>query len=143
VSAYLDASTLVPTLVEEDATGFVQEYLRGGGPDRVVSDFAAAEVASAISRLVRMRFLDGAEASARLADFDAWRAATSAAADVHAADARLAYAYVRRFDLRLRAPDAMHLAIAYRLGATIVTLDRRLANAAGQLGIAVELLQTK
>ncbi|MBV9375949.1 MAG: VapC toxin family PIN domain ribonuclease, partial [Alphaproteobacteria bacterium] len=77
----------------------------------------------------------------RLADFDAWRAAATSAADVHAADARLAYIYVRRFDLGLRAPDALHLAIARRLDATLVTLDRRLAIAANQLGVAVEALR--
>ena len=49
--------------------------------------------------------------------------------------------YVRRFDLALRAPDALHLAIARRLDATLVTLDRRLAAAAGELGIAVDELK--
>jgi predicted nucleic acid-binding protein len=58
---------------------------------------------------------------------------------VHAADARLAYAYVRRFDLRLRAPDALHLAIARRLDAALVTLDRRMAAAAKEFGVAVEV----
>jgi predicted nucleic acid-binding protein len=56
---------------------------------------------------------------------------------MHAADARLVYVYVRRFDLGLRAPDALHLAITRRLDATLVTLDRRLAAAANQLGVAV------
>ena len=86
-----------------------------------------------------MRLLTEEEGSARLADFAAWRAAASSAADMHAADARLAYAYVRRFDLRLRAPDALHLAIARRVDATLITLDRRLASAARELGIAVEM----
>jgi hypothetical protein len=58
--------------------------------------------------------------------------------DIQASDARLAYIYVRRFDLRLRAPDALHLAIARRLDVPLVTLDRRLAAAARELGIAVE-----
>jgi predicted nucleic acid-binding protein len=55
---------------------------------------------------------------------------------------RLAYAYVRRFDLILRAPDALHIAIARRLDVALVTLDRRLANAAQALGITVEMLRT-
>jgi hypothetical protein len=58
---------------------------------------------------------------------------------MHAADARLAYAYVRRFELRLRAPDALHLAIARHLDVSLVTLDRRMAAAARELGIAVEM----
>jgi hypothetical protein len=62
-------------------------------------------------------------------------------ADIHPADVRLAVTYVRRFELALRAPDALHLAIARRLDATIVTLDRRLSAAAVELGIAVEAPQ--
>jgi uncharacterized protein len=137
LNSYLDASVLVPTLVEEPVTGAVEAYLLTIGRERRISDLAAAEVAAALSRLVRMGLLGSAEASARLADFDAWRAATSATADFQSSDVRLAYVYVRRFDLMLRAPDALHLAIVRRLDATLVTLDRRLANAAGELGIAV------
>ena len=44
-----------------------------------------------------------------------------------------------RFDLGLRAGDALHVAIAQNAGATsFVTLDKRLAAAAAQLGLAVE-----
>ncbi|MBV9199172.1 MAG: type II toxin-antitoxin system VapC family toxin [Alphaproteobacteria bacterium] len=138
---YLDASVLIALLAEEPTSGAVRRFLRAHREDRLISDFAAAEVASAISRLLRMRLLTEVEGSTRLADFDAWRAAATSAADVHAADARLAYIYVRRFDLGLRAPDALHLAIARRLDATLVTLDRRLAIAANQLGVAVEALR--
>jgi predicted nucleic acid-binding protein len=62
----------------------------------------------------------------------------SSPVDIGATDARLAYIYVRRFDLGLRAPDALHLAIARRLDATLVTLDRRLATAARELSVAVD-----
>jgi hypothetical protein len=59
--------------------------------------------------------------------------------DIGASDARLAYIYVRRFDLGLRAPDALHLATARRLDATLITLDRRLATAAQEMGIPVKV----
>jgi predicted nucleic acid-binding protein len=142
VSIYLDASVLMPALIEEPGSVAVRLYLSAHRDDRLISDFAAAEVAAAISRLVRMRLLTGEEASARLGDFEIWRAAASASVEIHAADARLAYAYVRRFDLMLRAPDALHLAVARRFDATLVTLDRRLELAAQNLGIAVEVPQT-
>ena len=134
----MDASFLVPFLVEEPASDAVKAYL-ATRPDRLISDFAAAEVASALSRLVRTGLLTAGQGAARLADFDAWRAAVSSTADIHAADVRLAYAYVRRFDLALRVPDALHLAIVNRLQATLVTLDRRLERAAWELGIGVEM----
>jgi uncharacterized protein len=138
LSVYLDASVLMPTLVEEPASAAVDAYMLAGGQELLVSDFAAAEVASVLSRLVRMSILAADDASARLADFDVWRASMSSPVDVQASDIRLAYAYVRRFDLALRAPDALHLAIARRLNVSLVTLDQRLAEAARVLGVAVE-----
>ena len=136
---YLDASVLLPTLIIEPATAAVYEFLGGNNREFLISDFAAAEVASALSRLIRVGRLQASDATARLADFDAWRAATTAPAEIHAADIRLAGAYVRRFDLALRAPDALHVAVARRLDAALVTLDRRLAAAARELGVAVEV----
>jgi len=138
LSAYLVTSIRLPTLIAEPMTEAVYDYLGADRQELLISDFAAAEVASALSRLVHMALLTEADASARLA---AWRAAMSLPVDIGESDARLAYIYVRRFDLALRAPDALHLAIARRLDATLVTLDRRLAAAAGELGIAVDELK--
>lgn len=139
MSSYLDASVLLPTLIAEPATEAVYDCLGTDGQELLIGDFAAAEVASALSRLVRMALLTDTDASARLADFDAWRAAMSLPVDIAASDARLADIYARRFDLGLRAPDALHLAIARRLDATLVTLDRRLATAAREMGITAEV----
>jgi len=141
LSFYLDASVMLPILVREASSVVVDAFMTTVQQQLWVSDFAAAEVASVLSRLVRMALLTDADASARLADFDAWRAAMSSPVDITASDARLAYIYVRRFDLGLRAPGALHLAIARRFDATLVTLDRRLAIAANQLGIAVDELR--
>jgi uncharacterized protein len=135
LSAYLDASVLPPTLIEEAASAAVDALV--GGQEFLVSDFAAAEVASGLSRLVRMGLLEASDASALLADFDVWGAAMSSPADIHAADVRLAAAYVRRFDVALRAPDALHLVVAGRFDVALVTLDRRLATAARESGVAV------
>lgn len=139
MSAYLDTSVLLPTLITEPTTEAVYDCLGADEQELLISDFAAAEVAAALSRLVRMALLSAADASARLADFDAWRAAMSLPVDIGASDARLAYIYARRFDLGLRAPDALHLATARRLDATLITLDRRLAAAAQEMGIPVKV----
>jgi predicted nucleic acid-binding protein len=139
MSIYLDTSVLIPTLVDEPTSGAVRAYLIATEKELLISDLAAVEVASALSRLARMGLLGFAEAVARLTDFETWRAATSSPADVHTAKFRPAYASVRRFELALRAPDALHLAIASRLQATLVTLDQRLADAARELGIAVAM----
>jgi uncharacterized protein len=135
---YLDASFMLPILVKEPASAVVDSFLSTAREKPWVSDFAAAEVASALSRLVRIGRLQAADGTACLFDFDVWRGAMTVSAEIHAVDVRLADAYVRRFDLGLRTPDALHLAIARRLDATLVTLDRRLATAARELGVASE-----
>jgi uncharacterized protein len=137
VNLYLDASVIIPTVVDEQCTEIVGAFLVGCGDNLTVSDFAAAEVASALSRLVRMGVLEIAEAEQRLADFDVWRAGETDTAEIDVHDCRLANTYVRRFDLKLRAPDALHAAICRRLGLQLATLDLRLAAAARELSISV------
>ena len=135
MSLYLDASVLVPTITEEPSSAAVDAIILAKTGELIVSEYAAAEVASALSRLVRMGRLDEPDAKGRLADFDDWRASGTDLADFIAHDCRLANSYVRRFDLKLRAPDALHLAICRRLGLQLATLDRRLATAARELGV--------
>jgi uncharacterized protein len=137
VSLYLDASVLVPTVIAEQASPIVIEFLLARTDALVISELAAAEVASALSRLVRTDRLATTEAADRLVDFDAWRMTETETADLESFDCRMASRYVRRFDLKLRAPDALHAAICRRLELQLVTLDRRLAAAARELGIDV------
>ena len=140
MSVYLDASVILPTLIQEAASAIVDRFMDDLDDDLIVSEFAAAEVASAMSRLVRTGLLDGADASRRLADFDAWRAAAARDLDLQASDVRLANVFVRRFDLMLRAPDALHAAVCRREDHLLVTFDRRLAAAALELGVRTRLL---
>ncbi len=140
MSLYLDASVLLPTLIKEPGSPRVDRFVSQATAPFWVSEFAAAEVASAMSRLVRTGVLEAANAQARLADFDAWRATDATLIDVEGADIRLAGVIVRRFDLMLRAPDAVHVAICRRLSGRLVTMDHRLATAAGDLGVMVTLL---
>ena len=138
MTCYLDASFMLPILVKDPTSAVVDSFMSTAQEKPWVSDFAAAEVASALSRLVRIGRLQAADGTACLFDFDVWRGTMTLSAEIHAVDVRLADAYVRRFDLGLRTPDALHLAIARRLDATLVTLDRRLATAARELGVASE-----
>lgn len=116
MSLYLDASVIVPTLVEEPASALVARFLAGATEKLIVSDFTAAEVASALSRLVRMALLSHEDAMARLGEFDVWRVSATDAIDCQPSDFRLASIFVRNFDLALRAPDAAHVAICRRGG---------------------------
>jgi hypothetical protein len=42
---------------------------------------------------------------------------------------------LRRLDLTLRSPDAIHLAVAMRIGSTLATFDRKLAEIARVLKV--------
>ena len=46
-------------------------------------------------------------------------------------------AFLRRLDLTLRTPDALHIAIAQRLAAELMTFDQKMAASARALGTAV------
>lgn len=132
---YLDASVLMPLVVEEASSVLIEQKLSVHDGGLAVSEYAAAETASGISRLVRMNQLDSATATAALADFDAWRLGSTAPIDLEGGDIRLAHLLVRRFETKLRVGDAVHLALCQRLGTMLVTLDNGLATAAGLLGI--------
>jgi predicted nucleic acid-binding protein len=123
--------------VEEPASALVDQFMAGVEEAICVSEFAASEVASGLSTLLRTQALDANTVHARLVDFDAWRAAETVLIDVESADLRSAGFIVRRFELMLRTADALHIAICRRLNASLVTLDLRLATAARALGLQV------
>lgn len=129
----------MPTLVAEASSAAAASYIASAGKLLFVSDATAAEVSSALSRLVRTRVLTAEDATERLANFDTTRASLYDRVTVQAADFQACEAIVRRFDLMLKAPDGLHVAIAQRLSATLVTFDTRLATAARALGLVVDV----
>lgn len=137
MSVYLDASVLVPLFIDDIFTARSRAFLQSG-PEILVSDFARAEFASVVGRAVRTGDIADAQALAVFRDFDTW-AETSPAAETTAQDVRTTEAWLRRLDLNLRAPDALNIAIAKRLGASLATFDHRMAEAALALGVEVAL----
>jgi predicted nucleic acid-binding protein len=140
VSLYLDASAILPIFVDETFSGAVAHFLQAADQPLIVSEFATAEVASELSRRVRTGALDLDAVLEGLAHLDVWRAAFTTDLDLQPSDVRLAGLFVRRLELGLRAPDALHAAVCRRTGHTLVTRDRRLAGAAEALGVRVSCL---
>jgi predicted nucleic acid-binding protein len=134
VALYLDASVMLPTLVDEPTSSVVLGFLAAATDELLVSDYAAAEVASGLSRLVRMGQLSADAGRNRLARFDSWRSADTYPVAFDNTDVQNAAVLVRRFELKLRTPDALHLAVSVRLGAALVTYDDALADAAAACG---------
>jgi len=137
VSVYLDASVLVSLFANDALTARADAFLRTHPSILIVSDFAAAEFASAIARRVRMRILTADEARAAFSTFDAWTAGKAGWTQTTPADVASAAAFLRRLDLTLRAPDAINIAIAQRIEADLLTFDDQLAASARALGTTV------
>jgi predicted nucleic acid-binding protein len=137
VSIYLDASVLVAMFTTDIHTGRAEAFLRGHPLDFLVSDFAGAEFASAVGRHVRTRDVTEQHARMAFAAFDDWVARWATKVSGQEADVLMATAILRRLDLNIRTADALNIAIAVRLDATLATFDDRMAENARALGASV------
>jgi predicted nucleic acid-binding protein len=137
---YLDTSLLVAYYVPEALSALVQRRLLMP-VFKTVSELAQTEFVAALA--LRQRIGD-------LSLADVQQVATLFARHIHehryrslhlnTAVYQLARDYVARFDLPLKAPDALHLAAATLEELTLVTADRQLARNAELLGVGAELL---
>jgi predicted nucleic acid-binding protein len=134
---YLDASILVPLFINDAFTSRAKAFLHSDAWLLIVTDLAAAEFASAIARRVRMGDVKEADARLVFSHFDTWTGQAARRVETSTADISAAEGFLRRLDLSLRAPDAIHIATAQRLGATIATFDDKMAECARALGTAV------
>jgi predicted nucleic acid-binding protein len=137
VSVYLDASVLVALFTRDAFTDRANAYLDTELPAIAVSDFAAAEFTSAVARLVRMRIFTGAEAEAVFDDFEIWRLREADRPGILASDVATAASFIRRLDLTLRTADAINIAMAERIGATLATFDIKMGESARAIGVPV------
>jgi uncharacterized protein len=103
----------------------------------IISDFAAAEVASVIARQVRTRDLTEAAAKTAFDSLDQLTQTFAQLVETTPNDIAAAAGFIRRLDLTLRAPDAINIAIARRLGVALVTFDAGMAACASKLGVTV------
>lgn len=134
---YLDASVLVSLFVTDAHNARGDVVLKKMKPTPVVSDFAAAEYSSAIAHRVRTGDLTIEEADEAFANFDARVARTAQWVETEPTDVTGCAGFLRRIDLKLRTPDALNIAIAQRIGAQLLTFDKRMASAATALGVDV------
>jgi uncharacterized protein len=137
VKIYLDANAIVSFFIADSWTQRTASFLEKNTRPVVVSDFAAAEFSAVIARQVRRNQLTHDEARAAFISFDAWVARTDTREEIRSSDIGVAETLLRRFELNLKAPDAIHLAMAQRLDAMLLTFDSQMAAAARVLGIPV------
>lgn len=137
MSSLLDASVLVPLFARDALTPRALALVGQLPAPLTVSDWATLETASAFGVKHRAGHLTLNEARAAIGNLDQWRQDFAIAATLASDDIQAALRLVSSFSLTLRAPDALHLALAQRLGATLATFDGKLAATARLVGVAV------
>jgi len=126
LSLYLDASVLVALFTDDPFTRRADSFLRENASVLMVSDFAAAEFASALGRQVRTKEIAQRQARIALATFDSWTARIARRVEIGPADVKAA-----------EAPDAINIAIAQRIGAALFTFDAAMIKSARALATPV------
>jgi hypothetical protein len=138
---YLDTSLLVAAYTSEARTSSVQTWLGEQPVDELaISDWVVTEFSAALSIKLRTDQLDAETRADALVLFARFCTETVSILPVSALHFRIAARFTDQHTLALRAPDALHLAICADHGATLYTLDRRLADAGPALGCPAILL---
>ena len=133
---YLDTSLVVTALTNEQTTRDIQIWLDRQHSDQLaISNWTITEVSSALSMKVRTKEFTAAERDRAATKFDNLRSTNFKLLAVTPAHFWTAARFAARYELGLRASDALHLAIAAQYQATLFSLDRRLIKAGPSLGL--------
>lgn len=139
---YLDSSVLAAILLRDPESERAERLLLSLlGEPQLISHWTGVEVSSAIARRLRMRDINAREAArARLA-YDEEFVAKHDVLMLTAADYARARSLLAVDGTKLRAGDALHLAIALNHGvSTFHTLDKDLREFAVQSGLATSAI---
>lgn len=136
---YLDTSFVVASLTRDEVRSEnARRWLETAVPETLfVSDWVKTEISSALSLKIRIEQLTIEDRAAVLQRWQLLLADSLSILTVQPDDFETAGRFVERYELALRAGDALHIAIAQSAGCTLVTLDRRMAEAAVELGVPV------
>ncbi len=136
---YLDTSFIAPLVIAEDSSDAVEVHVLKLKPGEVTTSlWTQVELASLVSRKLRMGEFSSAEADAVRGEFDRVLSESFELLLPTALDFATAAKYLETPGTGLRAGDALHLAIAVNHGARqILTLDMGLIDAGRQMTLPV------
>lgn len=127
-------------LIDDAHSERVDAWLGRAEAPPVVSDWGLTEFSSALALRARTGRLAPEDRTAAEAALDAWMTRGATILNLVPRDFDLARNLIRLDRTVLKASDALHLAAALRLGQGFASLDKALARAAEDLGLAVEPL---
>jgi len=137
---YLDTSVIVAYYITEAKSAKVEKFL-AGIDSAAISTLTPVEFNSAVSRRIRMEEISREDGHRVVSQFS-----------VHLKDRRyqffpltqreydLARDWLGSFDSNLRTLDALHLAVVFANGHTLVTADAPFGKAARTFGVKVKLI---
>ncbi|MEG3086212.1 type II toxin-antitoxin system VapC family toxin [Sphingomonas sp. PB4P5] len=131
----LDASVVANLLFGDEGAQDIGRWIFDNLSTAIVSDIAWGETVGALGIRVRRGDADAAEAKSVLDEFSN-DVASWARSGIISQDIAVATGYVGDFSLPLRFVDAIHVAVARRLDATVITTDRQQFRAARKLGVS-------
>ena len=108
MSVYVDANILVSVIPTDAMSAPAEAAPRQVAGLVVVSDFCGAEIASAIGKRVRTGQISMSEGKSVLSAYDEWVDSRAELVETSPVDVSARHSYLRRLDLRLRTPYALH-----------------------------------
>ncbi|MCX7305361.1 MAG: type II toxin-antitoxin system VapC family toxin [Hyphomicrobiales bacterium] len=138
---YIDTSVIVSSLLREAYTDRAQQWLsEQASQDLAISDWVVSEFSSALSLKLRTEQMSREKRAEALAAFVRFAGNFLIVLPVSTSHFKAAARFADRYELGLRAGDALHLAVAAETGASLYTLDKRLAAAGPVVGVEAHLL---
>jgi uncharacterized protein len=136
---YLDTCVILSAVQADAHSENVDAWLNVRRTSELVTSvWMLTEAASALGRLVRMNDLTPEAAMEKYRDIQIWLADGFHVEDATPSDFSAAAERQTTWSLGLRAGDALHLAVAARIGAILVTTDDTLARACVHHNVAVQ-----
>jgi predicted nucleic acid-binding protein len=132
---YIDTSVLGAIFFREASAAASLARLENCSKQRLrISAWSLTELSSVAAIKQRMGHIDATARQYAMATFQRFAADNLHLAEVNPADFRTAASIIED-SANLRSGDALHLAIAKRLGAALLTLDKGQAEAAAGAGV--------